>query len=476
MRLDDLLVAVAPRVAEAELVSGDGGVDIAGLTVDSRRVEPGWGFACIVGEHADGHDFAPEAVARGAAALIGQRRLGLDVAQVRVTDTRASLGWFADALWGHPSAHLDVVGVTGTNGKTTVTHILAHVLAACGRPASVLGTLDGARTTPEATELQRWLAARRDAGDRAVAIEVSSHGLALRRVDGVRFSVAVFTNLGRDHLDFHPDLTSYFEAKATLFERDRTGVGVVCRDDEWGRRLLAGGGVEGPAAPMVSYGIADAVDLTVGRAGSRFVWRDQVVQSPLLGRFNVSNALAAATAAVVVGAGEDAVAAALGTVPPIPGRFEVVGPDRADDGPVGVVDSAHTPDALEAALQTAREVAAGGRVVAVFGCGGDRDRAKRPLMGDVARRGADVAIVTSDNPRHEDPESIIAEVVGSGSGLIVEPDRRTAIRRAVDAAEPGDVVVVAGKGHERVQIIGDRALPFDDREVLAKALATTGDR
>jgi UDP-N-acetylmuramoyl-L-alanyl-D-glutamate--2,6-diaminopimelate ligase len=195
-----------------------------------------------------------------------------------------------------------------------------------------------------------------------------------------------------------------------------------------------------------------------------------------LGRFNVSNALAAATAAVGVGAGEDAVAAALGTVPPIPGRFEVVGPDRADDGPVGVVDYAHTPDALEAALQTAREVAAGGRVVAVFGCGGDRDRAKRPLMGDVARRGADVAIVTSDNPRHEDPESIIAEVVGSGSGLIVEPDRRTAIRRAVDAAEPGDVVVVAGKGHERVQIIGDRALPFDDREVLAEALATTGDR
>ena len=474
MRLGDLLAVVAGRVPEAELVSGQGDVEISGLTVDSREVEPGWAFACLVGQQADGHDFAPEALARGAVVLIVQHRLDLAVAQVRVGDTRASLGWFADALWEHPSGHLEVVGVTGTNGKTTVTHLLAHVLTAAGIPTSALGTLDGARTTPESTDLQRWLASRREAGDRAEAIEVSSHGLSLGRVEGVSFAVAVFTNLGRDHLDFHPDLASYFEAKAMLFERDRTGVGVVCRDDEWGRRLLAGEGVAGPAAPMIAYGIADAVDLSVGRRGSTFVWRGQIVQSPLLGRFNVSNALAAATAAVAVGAGEAAVAAALGSATPVPGRFEVVGPDPGAGGLLGVVDYAHTPDALEAALRTAREVASGGRVVAVFGCGGDRDRAKRPQMGEVARRGADVAIVTSDNPRQEDPEAIIADVVGSGSGLVVEPDRRRAIQRAVAAAEPGDVVVVAGKGHERVQVIGGRALPFDDHEVLAAALVAGG--
>jgi UDP-N-acetylmuramoyl-L-alanyl-D-glutamate--2,6-diaminopimelate ligase len=470
VRLDDLLVEVADHVPDARLVSGPGDVEVTGVTHDSRRVEPGWCFACIQGGSVDGHSFAPDAVARGAAALLTQHRLALDVAEVQVDDTRAALGWFAGALWRQPSRRLDVIGVTGTNGKTTVTRLLAHILRQAARPTSVLGTLDGVRTTPEAGELQCWLAGRVTAGERAAAIEVSSHGLALHRVDGVHFAAAVFTNLGRDHLDFHPDLRSYFEAKASLFEQGRTALGVVCEDDPWGRRLLEGDGVVGGAAPMLRYGLADASGLVLDRSGARFTWRGHAVHLPLLGRFNVANAIGAATTASALGVPAETVAAALATAPTVPGRFEVVtAPGPA--GPVGVVDYAHTPDALAVALETAREVAGGGRVVAVFGCGGDRDREKRPRMGRVAAEGADLAVVTSDNPRSEDPRSIIAEIVASEPRLRVEPDRRRAIFMAVAEAGPADVVLVAGKGHERTQTIGQQVLPFDDREVLAEALA-----
>jgi UDP-N-acetylmuramoyl-L-alanyl-D-glutamate--2,6-diaminopimelate ligase len=346
---------------------------------------------------------------------------------------------------------------------------LRSVLEADGRRTGVIGTLTGARTTPEATDLQATLAAMRDDGDAAVAMEVSSHALALHRVDGTWFAVAVFTNLSRDHLDFHADLDDYFEAKARLFTPDRCGHAVVDVDGRYGRELARR--TQAAGIPTTPFRAADAADLNISAAGSRFRWHGVPVQLGLGGRFNVANALAAAEAAAVLGVADDVVAGGLAAAGPVPGRFEVV--DAGQPFAV-VVDYAHTPDGLDHVLTSAREVAGEGHVVVVFGCGGDRDRTKRPAMGDVASRLADVVVLTSDNPRSEDPGAIIEEVaagMGSLGPVTIEPDRRAAIAVALDAARRGDVVVVAGKGHETTQTIGETVIPFDDREVVREELA-----
>ena len=465
MILTDLVEAVADRPPFRDLtVTGDASVEVGRAAHDSRSLSPGALFCCVPGAVHDGHDLAADAVAAGAAALLCERPLDLGVPELVVSSVREAMGPVAAELAGRPSDHLAVVGVTGTNGKTTTIALLGAILEAAGRPCGLIGTLTGARTTPEAPELQDRLAAHLAEGKAAVAMEVSSHALDLHRVDGTRFRVAVFTNLSRDHLDHHGDMGAYFQAKARLFGPDLCDLAVLGVDDPHGRLLR-----DAALVPSVGYSLADAHDLRLGPDGSHFTWRGVPVHVGLAGRFNVANALAAATAAEALGVTPEQVAAGLASVPPVPGRFE-----RVDEGQphLAVVDYAHTPDGLEQLLATARELVPG-RVIVVFGAGGDRDRSKRPAMGEVAARLADVVIVTSDNPRHEDPAAIIDEVcngMDEPRDLRVEPDRRSAIEAAVAEARPGDVLLVAGKGHETTMTIGDDVQPFDDREVLRTAL------
>jgi len=360
-----------------------------------------------------------------------------------------------------------VIGVTGTNGKTTTTHFLRSVLEADGRRAAVIGTLSGVRTTPASPELQAHLAELAGEGFEAVAMEVSSHALVQHRVDAVSFAVVVFTNLSQDHLDFHGTIDDYFSAKASLFDPDRASKAVVNADDRWGRRLL-----ESARLPTRPFSLADAVDLELDRSGSSFWWEGEPVRLRVAGAVNVANALAAAAGARELGVGAATVAEGLSNLASVPGRNEPV--DRGQPFSV-LVDYAHTPDALEQTLVGARRMAGDGRVLVVFGCGGDRDRAKRPMMGEVATRLADMAVLTSDNPRSEDPSSILDQV-GAGvrriEVLVVEPDRRAAIALALGAARAGDVVVLAGKGHETTQVTGSHTVRFDDRAVAAEILTT----
>jgi UDP-N-acetylmuramoyl-L-alanyl-D-glutamate--2,6-diaminopimelate ligase len=450
-------------------VEGDAAVEVTAVTHDSRAVVPGALFCCVPGERVDGHAFAPEAVERGAVALLAARPLGLGVPEVRVADVRAAMGPAAAAVHGHPSAAMAVVGVTGTNGKTTTTWLLRAVLEAADRPTGLIGTLSGTRTTPEAPDLQARLAELRDEGKRAVAMEVSSHALALHRVDGTRFAVAVFTNLGRDHLDFHQSLEDYFAAKARLFSPDLAEAAVIGLDDAHGRLLRDTARIR-----TVGYSLDDVEELDLGPRSSTGHWRGHRLRVPLGGAFNVRNALAAATAALQLGVDEATIVAGLAAAPPVPGRFETV----ALDAPfTAVVDYAHTPDALEALLGAARSVTGDGRLLVVFGCGGERDRSKRPAMGEVAARLADVVVITSDNPRSEDPAAIAAAVREGAAGpasVTTELDRRAAIATAVAEAGPGDVVVVAGKGHETTQDAGGAVVSFDDRAVVAEEWARIG--
>jgi UDP-N-acetylmuramoyl-L-alanyl-D-glutamate--2,6-diaminopimelate ligase len=451
------------------VLTGDPSVVVHGMTIDSRSAQPGDLFCCVRGESEDGHRFAPQALAAGATALLVDHRLALDVPELLVSDTRAAIGPLAATLWGEPSKRMTVVGITGTNGKTTTSYLLASVLERANWPTGILGTLTGSFTTPEAPELQARLAAWADEGKGAVAMEVSSHALAMHRIAGTHFAAAVFTNLGRDHLDFHGTVERYFAAKAALFGPELADRGVVNVDDPHGRQL-----VDVATIPMTPYSLEDVVDLRVGSEGSRFLWRGRPVVLPIGGRFNVANALAAATAAAVLGVDESTIAEGLSMAPPVPGRMETV--DAGQPFRV-VVDYAHTPDALTELLGELRATTRG-RVVVVFGCGGDRDRAKRPLMGRAAAEGADLAVVTSDNPRREDPLAIIADVVAGvpvplRAKLVTEPDRRAAIAVALEAAQAGDVVAIAGKGHETTQSVAGESRSFDDR-VVARALLEAG--
>lgn len=457
------------QLAEAApgLVGRDGDAEITGLAHDSRDVSSGDLFFCVPGSNHDGHDFASEAVDRGAAGLVVERPLSLACPQVQTDSVRRAMGPISSTFYGHPSQSMVVVGVTGTNGKTTVCSLLDSVLMAAGLQTEVLGTLTGTRTTPESLDLQHQLACWRSAGVEAVAMEVSSHALHQHRVDGIRYDAAVFTNLTTDHLNYHGTVDDYFEAKARLFTPQLSDRAVVNQDDEHGQRLAADSQI-----PTLGYD-PRSLSVRVEPRGLVLRWRGREVRLSLLGRFNAANALAAAETALLLGVGVPEVVAGLESAVPVPGRFETI--ETACPFTV-VVDYAHTPDGLAQVLAAARELLTGsGRLWVVFGCGGDRDSSKRPMMGRVAAESADQVIVTSDNPRSEDPDAIIADIIKgapeSSGGISTQSDRAAAIAQCLASASGGDVVVVAGKGHETTQTVGDRVIPFDDRVVARELLA-----
>jgi UDP-N-acetylmuramoyl-L-alanyl-D-glutamate--2,6-diaminopimelate ligase len=460
-------------------------VEVAALAYDNRAVQPGAAFFCVPGFTRDGHDFAADAVARGAVALVVERTLpGLDVAQVRVPSVREAMAPAAARLAGDPTATLRTVGITGTNGKTTTAYLVRALLEAGGCATGLLGTIasvvggvqqPAARTTPEAIDLQRTFRSMLDAGDRCCAMEVSSHALELRRADAIHWAAAVFTNLSQDHLDFHPTMEEYFQAKRRLLVDQAPGTAIVNVDDPYGARLARELGPE-----AVTFAIANpeadlrATDMHPDARGTTFTAGGMALRCPLPGAFNVLNALAAVAAARALGVPDTTIAQALPDAGPVPGRFQPV-----DEGqPFAVlVDYAHTPDSLDNVLRAARPLAGDtGLVLCVFGAGGDRDRGKRPLMGAVAAEMADVVLITSDNPRSEDPRAIVAEIAeGAGDGAQVVLDRRQAIGAVIAQARAGDVVVIAGKGHEQGQeLAGGRKVPFDDVTVAREALRAPG--
>ncbi len=466
-------------------LTGNPDVTISSIAVDSRRVEPGALFVCLRGLRADGHDHAAHAVERGAVAVLAQRDVAVDATVVRVADALAALSPIAAAFYDHPSEALTVVGVTGTNGKTTTTHFIEAIAAAANTPFGLIGTL-GARlrgsfesplehTTPFAHDVQRLLASFRDEKAAGAILEVSSHALALHRVDDVAFDVATFTNLTQDHLDFHPSFDDYRAAKRRLFELTAAsgGVAVINADDPAARAIAASVprritfGVDNDAA------LLNAVDVEYATSGSTFAVpsvRPARFSIRLPGSFNVSNALAALATAVALDIDVEAAAEGLAALESVPGRMTSVAA-----GDFGIyVDYAHTPDGLRKVLDAARALAKG-RLICVFGCGGDRDPLKRPIMGAIARERSDVAIVTSDNPRFEDPAKIIAQVVAGmtaskGGEFEIIPDRTEAIDRAVGMAKAGDIVVIAGKGHEAYQLVRDERVPFSDVAAARAAL------
>ena len=470
-------------------LSGDPSTPVSGVAFDSRAVNRGDLFFCVPGTSTDGHSFGREAVAAGAAGLCVQRRLDVDAPQLVVTDVRRAMGRISAAFFGSSSESLTILGVTGTNGKTTTAFLLESILRADGHKTGLIGTIEtrvgdrvkpGVRTTPESLDLQRLFAEMVAEGVTAAAMEVTSHALVLDRVEAVHLRAAAFTNLSQDHLDFHSGMEDYFQAKASLFTPQRTERGATNVDDEYGRRLLSA------EVPMLGYGVSTdaqvrAEDVIFDPTGSRFTVKtpkgDMDVATNLIGGFNVSNCLAATAVAMQAGIGLDPIEQGLRSLAAVPGRFESI--DAGQPFSV-VVDYAHTPDSLDNVLRAARGATREGRVVCVFGCGGDRDRGKRPLMGAVAAQLADVVMVTSDNPRSEDPHAILDQIL---EGVIahraqgpdvVTADRAEAIHQALSVARPGDVVVIAGKGHETGQQFADHTIAFDDREVARSVLDELG--
>ena len=460
MDLERLITALGPLE-----VRGGAPTDITDLAYDTREVRPGALFFCTPGETIDRHDLAAQAVERGAVALVVERPLALDVPQLLVESARAAMPIVADEFFERPTEELLLAGVTGTNGKTTTAYLLHSIFDAAGMRPGLIGTIESrvggesrpaVRTTPESADLQRTFRQMLDAGDRSAAMEATSHGSVLGRLDRVRFKALAFTNLTQDHLDFHGTMGDYYEAKRRLFtEHEPAPAAAINIGDDFGRRL-ADELRRLDRAPLLTFGLTDDADV-----------REAPTSSRLQGRFNRENTLAAVAVARLLGVPEGSVEKGLAGAPSVPGRFESV-----DEGqPFSViVDYAHTPDSLANVLRTARELA-GERLICVFGCGGDRDRGKRPEMGRIASELADVPIVTSDNPRSEDPQAIIDEVLGGVIGDVeVEPDRRAAIAKAIELARDQDVVVIAGKGHEQGQEFADRKIPFDDREVAREVL------
>lgn len=485
MRLESILSVIQPMT-----VRGGGQPDVAGIAYDSRQVQPGWLFVALKGTRDDGARHVEDAIRRGAVAVVSEslewaRR---DVTHIRVEDARRALAEIACAFHGHPSSHLEVIGVTGTNGKTTTAFMIRDILRAAGRAPGLIGTVQyeiGARcipanrTTPEAPDLQAMLAQMVRAGCRSAVMEVSSHALEQKRVWGVDFDAGVFTNLTRDHLDYHGSMPRYFAAKSLLFralgQMEKRAAAVINIDDPWGQELA---GIGGQWADLVTFGVhpgatVRAEEVDVGPGGSRFAaatpWGRVEVRLPLLGRFNVANALGALAACGARGVPPAVAAEALSRFHAAPGRLERIPNRRGFDV---YVDYAHTDDALANVLTTLRETARR-RLIVVFGCGGDRDRSKRPLMGEVAGRLADYVILTHDNPRTEDPMAILREIESGlppGARHETVPDRETAIGRALEVARPGDVVLIAGKGHENYQEFARSVVPFDDREVARRLL------
>ena len=460
-------------------VIGDSTLAVKDVTHDSRQAGPATLFVALRGSLFDGHDFADDAVTAGSPAVLVDHVLDLSVPQLVVPDTRRAMAVASAAVHAHPSERLALIGVTGTNGKTTVTHLIESIVAASSETAGLIGTvhtrvghvsIPSTRTTPESSDFQRLLATMADAGASVVAAEVSSHALVYGRVDATRFAVAGFTNLSQDHLDFHGDMESYYAAKRLLFAPDRSDHAVVFVDDDAGRRLASE--VEIPVTTVGAGGDVSAVGIAVSVDASSFVIRtgagEARVDLPVGGRFNVDNALVAAACAIQTGISLDVVAEGLTEFGGVPGRFEVV----SEDDPVRVVvDYAHTPAGIREAIATVRDAGAG-RIIVVFGAGGDRDQAKRPQMG-AAAAGGDVVVVTSDNPRSEDPEAIIDQVMEGledRRSVVRESDRRAAMAWAIDEAREGDVVLVLGRGHERRQEIAGQWVPFDDRLVARELI------
>ncbi len=492
-----MLLSELLRGIEVKEVRGASDVEVRDVSYSSGAAGEGVLFVAMRGARNDGHDFALQAVRGGAPAVVSERPLDLGgrATNIIVEDSRIALGMLSARICGDPSNGMKLIGVTGTNGKTTTTYLVESILKASGLNPGVIGTVEyrfngkslpAPHTTPFSLDLQRLMAMMRDDGCDSLAMEVSSHALDQHRVSGTRFDVGVFTNLSPEHLDYHEDMEDYFEAKAVLFERlleegGKPGASAAINaDDPYGRDLIGRTGV-----PTVTFGTTGKVDIRgtivssdISGIRMRVDTPDGpfVVASRLRGSFNAQNILAAAAAAFAAGIGIDWIRGGIEALASVPGRFEAV---ENASGVLALVDYSHTPDALEKALTHARELAGDGRLIAVFGCGGDRDRRKRPVMGGAAGRLADVAIVTSDNPRTEDPEAIIAQIMpgvtefmaplSGDRGYEVIADRRRAIVRAVEMAKRGDVVVVAGKGHEDYQILGTSRIHFDDREVLAEA-------
>jgi UDP-N-acetylmuramoyl-L-alanyl-D-glutamate--2,6-diaminopimelate ligase len=494
MELGELLRASG---VAAEL-RGDSAVEVRDLAYDSRRVDSGTLFFCFPGERTDGHDFAAVAVEAGASALVVERPLELDVPQAQVEDARAAMAPIAATFNGQPTSELGVVGITGTNGKTTTAFLVRHLLGTAGHSCGLLGTVqqivggqveEVERTTPEAIDLQRTFDRMLESGDEFCAMEVSSHALVLHRADAIQFAVKVFTNLSQDHLDFHADMEDYFEAKRLLFSGEggapilelEGGISVINIDDPYGRRLAEDLSC-GSGGDCISYSAGgdqadlSARDVAFDASGSRFLGitpeGEIEVRIPLPGDFNVANALAALSVAHALGLDLAGAAAALASAEQVPGRFESI--DEGQPFAV-VVDYAHTPDSLENVLSAARRITSG-RLISVFGCGGDRDRDKRPLMGRAGAVLSDLAVVTSDNPRSEDPAAIIEQIEAgidedAPAETVVEQDRRAAIALALERAGEGDTVVIAGKGHEQGQEFENgRKIPFDDRDVAREEL------
>lgn len=473
-------------------IIGNPDEQVSGLAYNSSQVRPGDVFFCIVGTRVDGHSFAQDAIDRGAKVLVAERKVYLadatDVTEVIVSDSRKAMARISARFYDLPSEAFQLVGVTGTNGKTTTTYLVEHIASVAGMKTGVIGTV-GVRigserrrsdhTTPESVDLQELFAEMRDEGCGMVAMEVSSHALDLERTWGSRFAVTAFSNLTQDHLDYHRTFEAYFEAKARLFSADYPAKRVICIDDEWGRELLRRCSVRDE--DIITCGFDRSAQIhpreveyfpTHTRLLVEVRGRRYELDYPLVGRFNVSNVMLALGIGIQLGVSADVVIAALDEAPQVPGRLQRV--NVADDGGVSVyVDYAHTPDALQKALGAVKKLTRG-RTIVVFGCGGDRDAGKRPLMGR-ASLAADYAVVTSDNPRTEDPDAIIADVLAGMTGAdparyAVQPDRRLAIAHAISEAGPGDSILIAGKGHEDYQLVGDAVLPFDDVKVAAEEL------
>ncbi len=469
MLLSALLETTEPSAIA--LSAGSGDPDVLRVVHDSRQVRPGDLFCCIPGQSSDGHEHATEAVAAGAVAVLAERVLDVDVPLLVVNSIRILMPLLATEVAGRPSEKLEVIGITGTNGKTSVTHLLGGVFEYAGRKPAIIGTLAGGLTTPEAPDLQGQLASLVSEGVGAVVMEVSSHALDQYRVDGTHFSTAAFTNLSRDHLDYHQTMESYAAAKGRLFTPVFTDRAVIVVDSRIGARLAKSASRMGLEVVEVSV---SGIDREVQVDQVAFRWRNLDVHVPVGGDFTVANSVVAAELAYLAGVAPLAIVDGLARISGIPGRFEQV---EVQDGPTVIVDYAHSPDSLTALLASVRSIAAGGRVISVFGCGGERDTGKRPEMGRAAEEGADLVVLTSDNPRGEPPEGVIADILEGMAGRPEEVvvDRRQAIGAALGMAHSEDVVVISGKGHEKFQEVDGQQLPFDDRIVVREEAKNLAD-
>ncbi len=464
--LDNLLQNALDR--NFEVISGDGSsaadAPVSGVGYDSRKISKGEIFCCLSGENKDGHNFIEEAIKRGAVCILAEKELDpasqhSDVFQIKVSDARYAMAKIAAEFWGHPAEKLAVVGITGTNGKTSVAHLLANISGCHG---SVIGTLEGNLTTPLAPELQAQLASMAIKGSELAVIEVSSHALKQQRTAGMKFKLGIFLNLGRDHLDYHMNMRNYFNAKARLFSPDFSEQALISRDSKWGRRLFR------KRKDAESFSIQDIEILSSNMEGSQFIWENKECFIPIPGRINAANAAVALRAAKILGFDADKCIERLKKVSPIPGRFEIVLQKSKSHPYWVIVDYAHTPEALDKLLKSARELVSTASLLLVFGCGGERDISKRPKMGRIAEQGADQIFLTSDNSRSENSMDIINQILSgikSGKKITVEPDRAEAIAKAINSAEPGDLILLAGKGHEKFQATKSGIKEFDDKAI-----------